>query len=48
MAGVSLTSAKWTQYFEVHKAEDPEKVKEKVIILILNINLNINFISAIG
>ena len=48
MAGVPLTQVKWTQYFEVHKAEDPEKVKEKVIILILNINFNINFISAIG
>ena len=48
MAGVPLTSAKWTQYFQVHQAEDPEEAKEKVIILILDINFNINFISAIG
>ena len=48
MAGVPLTSTKWTQYFKVHKAEDSEKVKEKVIILILDINFNINLISAIG
>ena len=48
MAGVPLTSAKWTQYFKVHQAEDPEEVKEKVIILILDINFNINLISAIG
>ena len=48
MAGVPLTTAKWTQHFEVHQAEDPEEVKEKFIILILDINFNINFISAIG
>ena len=48
MAGVPLTSTKWTQYFKVHQAEDPEEAKEKVIILILDINSNINFISAIG
>ena len=48
MAGVPLTSSQWTQYLQVHKAEDSEKAKEKVIILILNINFNINFISAIG
>ena len=48
MAGVPLTTAKWTKHLEVHQAEDPKKVKEKVIILILDINFNINFISAIG
>ena len=48
MAGVPLTSAKWTQYFQVHQAEDPEEIKEKVNILILDINFNINLISAIG
>ena len=46
--GVPLTSAKWTEHLKVHKAQDPKKAEEKVIILNLNINFNIKFISAIG